>query len=49
MQGVVIQAAASVDVFIEDVEAANVQSMTPRNAYGRCEAIDDGVVCVGRK
>ena len=49
VQGVVIEADAGVDVLIEDVEAASVQSMTPRNTYGICEAIDDGVVCVGRK
>ena len=30
--GLVIQADASVDVFIEDVEVASVQSMTRRNA-----------------
>ena len=35
------------DAFIEDVEAASVQSMIQRNAYGRSEAIDDEVVSFG--
>ena len=37
-------ARASVGVFIEDVEAASVQSITQRKAYGRSDATDDGVV-----
>ena len=33
------------DVFIGDVvEAASVHSITQRKAYGRSDAIDDGVV-----
>ena len=41
----VADARASVDVFIEDVvEAARVQSITQRKAYGRSDAIDDAVV-----
>ena len=35
---------ASVGVFIEDVEAASVRSITQRKAYRMSDAIDDGVV-----